>query len=253
MSIQKFASLAIACGLLSACGGGSSPANSSTAPVSNPTPAPTAAPVSSATPTASIAPTANPNAWPVAAYKTLKANDATSLSKVASVTSSTPDKGVIVVDGNNLELTGTVASDTLVVNGWVGSWAQKVDFRAIMLCDSSNKSKYVLIEDKSPTATINELKGKTFEYVEDCVKDATAISVAQDGSVSGLVNVSAAAVTQAFSATGYNNGTSTTFLHGYKVLYPDGRYWYFVVEIGKNNADASKGYIGWWKQTAPVN
>ncbi|WP_156905318.1 hypothetical protein [Chitinibacter tainanensis] len=240
MNSNKLLIIACICTLISACGGGSD----STTP--NPLTT-TASPSPSPTPV-------NTQKWPVSAYTILQTHNPASFNTQGiEINSSSTEQGNLFFENQNIKLYGNAAGDALSIQGWSGTWSHKVDYRAIMLCNSSGKSQYVLVESKSSIASIDHLKGKTFEYVEDCTIDPNPILIAQDGSTGGLRSLTAAQLNQAFSSSGLNTGSSTVFLKSYQVKYADGRYWYFVIEIAQNNADPTRGYIAWWKQTAPAN
>lgn len=197
-------------------------------------------------------------AWPVSAYRVHGFKNTETLSTVQSASSTS---GSLSVGGQSVTLNGT-SSDTLTVQGWAGSWSHKVDYRAIMLCapvsnavNPANTGKYILLANNSQAAILDDLKNKTFEHNEGCGAKTSTVSVNSNAQIA-FANSAPASVQDsaaAFSATGLDTGKEIIYLKAYKVFYPDGKYWYVVVEHSVVKADPSQSYVAWWKQTAPVN
>ena len=151
-----------------------------------------------------------------------------------------------------------LAGGDLKLTGWNGTYSHKVDRRAIMLCNpvsngvnATDTGKYVLLGNTSQSATLNDLKGRTFEHNEGCGAEMSTVSVNANGQIvfgSG-VTASAEQSAAAFSSSGLDTGDEVIYLKAFKVFYPDGNYWYMVVERTKVKSDPAKSYLAWWKET----
>lgn len=193
--------------------------------------------------------------WPVTSY-TVYGFDGSS--KLNSVFSKAENYGTLTIGGKTISLWNT-GSGNLMVTGWDGQWAHKVDYRAVMLCgpagngvDPTETGKFVLLGNTTQNATFEELKGKAFEHNEGCGADISSVSINSNSQIV-FGNGHAASAEQsatAFSPAGLDTGDEVIYLKAFKVFYPDGKYWYMVVERSEVKADPAKSYIAWWKETA---
>ncbi|STR45258.1 hypothetical protein [Iodobacter fluviatilis] len=252
MKIRTLISSLLALTLVACGGDDASPTNTtgtqSTAPI------PTAIPTPVPTPVPTPTPTNTANQWPVSSYKVHQFGNK---ELTSTVNSSTLSSGLLSLGNTQITLNGTVALDNLTISNWRGSWKHKVDFRAIMLCDEQKKAKYVLLENSSPALSFGDIKGQAFEYIEDCGNASSNIKIDANGSIiftkistGGTQIISQNDAAAAFSASGLNTGTETIYLKAYKVFYPDGNFWNFVVEHSVSNSNLANSYMAWWKQTS---
>ncbi|WP_373974261.1 hypothetical protein NT239_11510 [Chitinibacter sp. SCUT-21] len=172
--------------------------------------------------------------------------------KYAAITIANQTIQMEALDGGNLKLTG-----------WNGTYAHKVDRRAIMLCNPvsngvnpSDTAKYVLLANTSQAATLNDLKGARFEHNEGCGYSTSTVAINASGEgvftdAKGSETVPATDIAKAFSPSGLDTGDEVIYLKAFKVFYPgpEGYYWHMVVERTMVKADPSKSYLAWWKET----
>ncbi|WP_348943890.1 hypothetical protein ABHF33_10330 [Chitinibacter sp. FCG-7] len=186
-----------------------------------------------------------PEVWPVKFY-TYESGEFKFFERVSS--NSSTSGSFYLYDKGRINLTAT-AGGHLTISGWNGSWSHALEYRAIMLCEPVNTSKFVLLTADREDISLNELKGRTFEYKQGCGAERSSVSVAANGQItfsSGLT-LSTAQSEASFSAAGLDFGDRIIYNKAYKLPDQDGKYSFVVVSRTHVKADAAKSYQSWWQ------